>query len=461
MGTTPDIRPQATGHLRDRQGEGAMNRIFGRFLKAMSRAVGRYFPEREFILRTEGRVVYLRISRGAQFGVLALALVGIGWSVFSSFGLFASERVIEAKDQSILNARLVYRNLLSDVSAYQRRFTTLTEELQKNHGLVLGLVQTNSTLQRNLKSAESKLQSQQQQESEILAARDALKKKLTRIETDMQQMNSHNFELRGNLSSITTKLESALAQRNEAQSKARGLNRRIGDLEAQIGRLHDAEIDNIERLASRAQRGINYVESVLKRTGMKLSRLIDGATGGIDGQGGPFMAVSPLTEPADRLKAGLVNLDITLDRWDAVNQVFNVMPLSPPLDQFTVSSHFGKRRDPINRRWAMHYGIDMGGALRTSVYAAAPGLVRYAGRKGKYGRLIEIDHGKGFRTRYGHLYKILVKRGQKVDYRTKIALLGNSGRSTGPHLHYEIIHKRRSLNPWRFFKAGRYVYKRQ
>ena len=115
-------------------------------------------------------------------------------------------------------------------------------------------------------------------------------------------------------------------------------------------------------------------------------------------------------------------------------------PLSPPLDQYSVSSHFGKRRDPINRRWAMHYGIDLGGVLRTSVYATAPGVVRYAGRKGKYGRLVEINHGKGFRTRYGHLHKILVKRGQKVDYRTKIGLLGNSGRSTGTHLHYEIIH---------------------
>jgi murein DD-endopeptidase MepM/ murein hydrolase activator NlpD len=432
-----------------------------RVVKATSRVLKRYFPEREFILRTEGRVVYLRISRGIQFAVLALIFAGVGWSAFSSIGLFASERIIEAKDLSILNARLVYRNLLSDVSQYQERFTTLTNELQKNHVLVLGLVQNNSSLQQNLKSAESRLQSQRRQESNILAARAALKKKLTRIETDMQQMNNHNFKLRGNLSSITTNLENALAQRNDAQLKVGKLKARIGNLETNIQQLHAAEIDSVERLADRTRRNIDYVESVLKRTGLKLSRLMDEASNGKGGQGGPFMAISPLTDPADRLKAGLVNLDITLDRWDAVNRVFNAMPLSPPLDQFSVSSHFGKRRDPINRRWAMHYGIDMGGVLRASVYATAPGVVRYARRKGKYGRLIQIDHGQGFKTRYGHLYKILVKRGQKVDYRTKIGLLGSSGRSTGPHLHYEIIHKTRSINPWRFFKAGRYVFQRQ
>ena len=429
--------------------------------KAVARISKRYFPEREFILRTEGRVVYVRISRGIQFAVLALIFAGIGWSAYSSIGLFASERIIETKDESILNARLVYRNLLSDVSQYQERFTSLTDELQKNHALVLGLVQNNSSLQENLKSAESRLQSQRQEESIILAARAALKKKLTRIETDMRQMNKHNFNLRGNLSSITSNLENALAQRNDAQMKVSKQQTQIGKLETNIEQLHEAEIESIERLAGRTQRNIDYVESILKRTGLKLAKLLAAVTNGKGGQGGPFMAISPLTDPADRLKAGLVNLDITLDRWDAINQVFNVMPLSPPLDQFSISSHFGKRRDPINRRWAMHYGIDMGGVLRTSVYATAPGVVRYARRKGKYGRLIEIDHGQGFRTRYGHLHKILVKRGQKVDYRTKIGLLGTSGRSTGPHLHYEIIHKKRSINPWRFIKAGRYVFQRQ
>ena len=108
----------------------------------------------------------------------------------------------------------------------------------------------------------------------------------------------------------------------------------------------------------------------------------------------------------------------------------------------------------------MHYGLDLEGAIGTRVYVTAPGIVVRAGFKGKFGKFIEVDHGLGFKTRYGHLNKILVKRGQKVNYRQKIALLGNTGRSTGPHLHYEVLHNSKPRNPWRFIKAGRYVYKK-
>ena len=101
----------------------------------------------------------------------------------------------------------------------------------------------------------------------------------------------------------------------------------------------------------------------------------------------------------------------------------------------------------------MHYGLDLVGAIGTRVYVTAPGTVVKAGFKGKFGKFIEVDHGLGFKTRYGHLNKILVKRGQKVNYRQKIALLGNTGRSTGPHLHYEVLHNSKSRNPWRFIKA--------
>jgi len=81
--------------------------------------------------------------------------------------------------------------------------------------------------------------------------------------------------------------------------------------------------------------------------------------------------------------------------------------------------------------------------------------------KGRYGRFIEIDHGSGIVTRYGHLNKILVKRGDKVEFRQKIAQLGNSGRSTGPHLHYEIVFNKKPMDPMRFIKAGRHVFQKQ
>jgi murein DD-endopeptidase MepM/ murein hydrolase activator NlpD len=106
----------------------------------------------------------------------------------------------------------------------------------------------------------------------------------------------------------------------------------------------------------------------------------------------------------------------------------------------------------------MHYGIDLGGIFKSSVYATAPGVVSYVGWKGKIGRLVEINHGAGIKTRYGHLHKILVKKGQKIGFRDKIGLLGSTGRSTGAHLHYEIQSGGRPQDPMKFIKAGRYVF---
>jgi murein DD-endopeptidase MepM/ murein hydrolase activator NlpD len=134
------------------------------------------------------------------------------------------------------------------------------------------------------------------------------------------------------------------------------------------------------------------------------------------------------------------------------------IPLAPPLNTFKVTSSFGKRRDPINRRWATHYGLDLGGTFKSSVYSTAPGVVSFAGWKGKYGKQVEIDHGAGLKTRFGHLNKFFVKKGQKIKFHQKIGLLGSTGRSTGAHLHYEVVFRGRAMNPIKFIKAGRNVF---
>jgi len=103
--------------------------------------------------------------------------------------------------------------------------------------------------------------------------------------------------------------------------------------------------------------------------------------------------------------------------------------------------------------------MDFGGPIRTSVYSTAPGKVVFAGWRGYYGRMVEIDHGNGVRTRYAHLKRILVKAGDVLPNRHKIGLLGSSGRSTGPHVHYEVRVKGKPLNPAKFLTAGRHVFK--
>lgn len=433
----------------------------GNLTHRWARGVMRYFPDRELILRTDGNVRFLKISKYLQVSALTLVLAVAGWAIFASFSYFIHDRIIIAKNGEILDARMVYRSLLSEVSDYQSKFASLTSDLEKNHSLMLNVVEKNAALQQNLHSTKIKLSDSKSQKNQILNAREKLRNKLTSIENEMHGLNTHNFELKGNLNSITTNLEEALIERNQARSQGKKLSNMVSRLENQLEKLHKSEQDVLAGLTERTKENIADIEYVLGRTGLNVKKLVAATQVQSKGQGGPFVEIIPASEPAERLKISLNNLNQQLDRYDDLQSLMTQMPLSAPLDYFSIASHYGKRRDPINRRWAMHYGLDFGGIARTSVYSTAPGVVTYAGRKGKYGKLVEIDHGKGFKTRYGHLHKVLVKRGEKVEYRKKIGLLGSTGRSTGPHLHYEVTYKGKPRNPWRFIKAGRYVYKRQ
>lgn len=115
----------------------------------------------------------------------------------------------------------------------------------------------------------------------------------------------------------------------------------------------------------------------------------------------------------------------------------NIWPLADNGDAY-ISSNFGWRKDPFSGKQSMHEGLDIGTWYNTPVFGTADGVVKFAGTNGGYGRMITIDHGFGFETRYAHLNKILVKIGEKISRGDKIALSGNSGRSSGPHLHYEV-----------------------
>ena len=423
----------------------------------------RFFPDRELMLRTDGKIRFVKVSKTLQIFVFVVVVALSGWAIFTSFSFFVHNEVVASKNREIFDARMVYRSLLSEVSEYQDKFSSLTQELGKNHGLMLDQVEKNATLQQNLRSVENKLETSNTRHNEIVSARATLKNKLSSIENEMKELNSHNFNLKGNLNSVMTDLESALSQRNFARSQSKKLSRTVAKLENDLETLHKSEKDILINLTERTKSSIDDIHFVLKHTGLKVAQLLKGNQGRSKkklGQGGPFIAFAPDTEPAQRLKANLSNLNSQLQQFTELQDIMKRLPLAAPLDYFSISSHYGKRRDPINKRWAVHYGMDFGGLKHASVYVTAPGRVRYAGRKGKYGKLVEIDHGLGFRTKYGHLHKILVKRGQKVNYRTKIGLMGSSGRSTGPHLHYEVIVKGKHKNPWRFIKAGRYVYKR-
>ena len=152
-------------------------------------------------------------------------------------------------------------------------------------------------------------------------------------------------------------------------------------------------------------------------------------------------------------------METSLAHWEFLQTLLRQLPLARPVDVGYVTSSFGKRRDPMTKRTAFHSGVDIAGPRNSKVLATAPGTVTFVGTNGAYGTMVTIDHGSGFQTRYGHLKKALVKKGETIEYRTEIGVMGSTGRSTGRHVHYEVIYEDEHQNPMNFIKAGRYAFK--
>ena len=133
----------------------------------------------------------------------------------------------------------------------------------------------------------------------------------------------------------------------------------------------------------------------------------------------------------------------------------NYIPLKAPMDYYYVSSKYGYRKDPITKKKRFHPGIDLAGTWHEDVLAPADGTVIFAGTNGGYGKMVKIRHKYGIVTAYGHLQKVLVKKGQKVNIGKRIGKMGNTGRSTGQHLHYEIIVNKKHVDPGIFIKEGK------
>ncbi len=419
----------------------------------------RLFPERQIMVRTDGYMSYVRISRRFQmsttFGVAAL----VGWFAFSSVSFFLHQDVLTAKDRDVLSANVAYNELLNEVSHYQKKFSNVTTELVENHSLMLQLVEQNATLQQSLKSVASKLDDTEQDKRAVVATRERLRKEIESLDARMQKLASSNFTLEKKLSSVKTNLTVVADERSSALTESKKLKDQVSDLENILADLQESEKSVLERMASHTTERIAAIEDVLKRTGIKPEKLL--ALANIDsGMGGPFIAASQQDSKSDDLlKVSLTNLDGQVKRWAGLRDVMNSLPLFSPLDYYYITSSYGKRRDPKNKKLSHHYGLDMGSSHKAPVFTAAGGKITYAGWKSKYGNFVEIDHGNGVKSRYAHLAKIFVKKGQSIEQRVKIGLVGNTGRSTGAHLHYEILVNGKTVNPFKFIKAGRYVFK--
>lgn len=202
----------------------------------------------------------------------------------------------------------------------------------------------------------------------------------------------------------------------------------------------DARADKVKQIVSRL--GVTVALPEQQR-----------ASGDADAMGGPYV---PLDSP-EALGAALAEADAAFGRLDTLRKVVGKLPVAPPLPGAVMTSNFGSRSDPFLGSAAFHAGVDFRSPTGTDVHATAPGRIVTAGRNGGYGNMVEIDHGKGLTTRYAHLSKIAVEVGQTVARGTVVGEVGSTGRSTGPHLHYETRVNGTAVNPTAYMKAGREI----
>ena len=223
----------------------------------------------------------------------------------------------------------------------------------------------------------------------------------------------------------------------------------LGELQARMMRL-DAQSERLAKIAGEKDRSLS------KKPNQKTSNLLPA------NRGGPLVNAHPMTEPS--LQAAILELTQAVDaRDDSLSSIEakilqqsvlkDMLPNSNPINAAYNSSSYGWRIDPFNGNKAFHEGLDFTANTGTPIRAAADGIVLSADLGGAYGKLVKIEHGAGLETRYAHASKLLVKAGDRVVKGQIIAEVGSTGRSTGPHLHYEIRLNGESLDPRRYLPS--------
>jgi len=229
-----------------------------------------------------------------------------------------------------------------------------------------------------------------------------------------------------------------------------------------VERIQATRMDQ-ERLIDAAETFANTRAERL-RAAMRMAGLdAGGFTRGGGSLGGPLIeakdprALAAILDVDEEFAGRIQHAANDMSDMRALSAAAQKLPFYRPTGNPALSSSYGVRFDPFTHRPAFHSGLDFPGAFYTPILATAPGVISFTGVRSGYGNVVEIDHGNGFKTRYAHLQAASVKVGQRVAIGQRVGAMGSTGRSTGPHLHYEVWVNGRAQNPNRFLKAGEYV----
>lgn len=361
-----------------------------------------WFPDREFFMRSHGQVRFIKISSRLQIGAAAAALaLTAGW--IASMGVMAwSNYAAEASLASFQREKAEVADSQQRLDAYGNDLERVVDDLD--------------------------------------ARQDALDAMIQMLPDDIQTVDTNVTDSSDETAETVKKVGVRFPQ-------ARGL--------AEIEARQLAFVENLTRFADwRAQR----VERALRKLNLdprQMALLTEANLG--SAVGGPLEVLA--TSADGSVDPRFERLGLSLARMSALEAALDGVPRVVPAADKRITSSFGYRRDPFNGRAAMHSGLDFKGAHGSPIFAAADGEVSFAGRKAGYGNVVEITHANGMMTRYAHLSRIDVAAGQPIAAGETLGGLGSTGRSTGPHLHFEVRINGRAVNPRPFLETAPDVFK--
>jgi murein DD-endopeptidase MepM/ murein hydrolase activator NlpD len=365
-----------------------------------------------FVRRHDGRAEQFTVSRGMQVTLLAGAAALALWAGIATTIMVQQPDQLAGKERELEELMASTRAAQARLASAEKMVADIAHEVDGVHNNLVTLADSSDSLAKDPPGAK--------------LARGGAKLRLA--------------------------AEPAYDDRTQpGGSEATAMREQVHRLEESLDRLRLAYTRAAQQTADAAANRITQTEQQISRLGLDAGRLVP-AKRGNGGQGGPFIPVHPNDDDRFAMDA----LIQRMQHWNGVKAAMQRLPLAVPIHgEFELNSGFGARVDPLNHRSAIHEGLDFGAPIGTPVYATGEGVVVLAEPWDRYGNTVEIDHGNGITTRYAHMSRIKVKDGQKVNRNTVIGLVGNTGRSTGAHLHYEVRLADTAKDPIKFISVGR------
>lgn len=464
------------------------------------------FPERQIYIRSDGRVQFFTFGPSLQATLAGLILIFLGWVAFATVNVVFKDRIIAAKDHRYQQMQTAYENRVADLQmsydelngalvSAQDRFKSTADALQAKQNAISGFLnranQAEATVGgHNLSGSTPKpadlvalvpqavapisgamdvetpadITGEETGSSALVVMpgpaqpqpRTARPLKFSALDRAMQRFAAL---FKSVAESVHIGIYPVVA--SPAAYAQHPALRALAEQTDRVAQIGSSETLLMARTESTLERGVGDLRNVMRRTGINpdgFARKV--ATN--EGMGGPEI-------PLDQVRIeGISDAKFTqaylgaaavLDQLNGLSAAMDHVPLSAPVSaaSFDKSSGFGARVDPFTGRYAFHPGIDLAGPWGSVVHATAPGVVVFAGNRGGYGNMVEVDHGYGIHTRYGHLSMISVRVGARIARGAALGRVGSTGRSTGPHVHYEVWYDDVVKNPNNFIEAGRHV----